>query len=388
MKTKIILFVGMVCGVVLNTSAQKMAIKDLPVIAEKKSELIVADLSKAKRDVILPLSEFVEELQILKLDDAEEALVKESFVKIGDKYILVRGSQSIPCKLFDRKTGKFVCNVGSYGQGPGEYQNLYDMQLDELNDRIYLLPWNAKAILAYDLKGKLTSSIPLCFGAPKGRMSVDWKKNEVTMAVVPFQGIKAVVWTQTLDGKVIKSIAPGHLEVVPDFSNEVSGGRIGNDFSMYILFYPERADSVYHYNTKVNKLDPVFTLKYKNEPPIHGLNEMKRYFMGNLAERHQIDEYSATVKNMTYFLVDKTTLKGSFFTLVNDYLGDLEIDWPNYKFEDEYFALNMDPGNLSEQLEKALENKKLSADMKKKLQKLKDSISDNDNNYILYAKCR
>jgi hypothetical protein len=52
-------------------------------------------------------------------------------------------------------------------------------------------------------------------------------------------------------------------------------------------------------------------------------------------------------------------------------------------------ARNVDPGNLYDELEKALEpGNKLSPEMRKKLTKLKDSITDNDNNYILYAKLK
>jgi hypothetical protein len=88
-------------------------------------------------------------------------------------------------------------------------------------------------------------------------------------------------------------------------------------------------------------------------------------------------------------IVDKKTLKGAFFKLENDFLGNIEIEWPIYSFNNGYFIRNYDPGDLFDALEKLLQSgKKLSPEMRDKLTKLKDSITDNDNNYILYAKLK
>lgn len=362
-------------------------IKGVTVIARKTGDLVVADISKLKETVTIPLSAFTEELQILKLDASDEGLVKETNVTIGEKYILIAGSQSIPFKLFDRTTGKFLTHVGAYGQGPGEYQNVYDMQLDETNDRIYLLPWSAKSILAYNLKGEYISSIPLCFNVPKGRMNIDTRRNRATLVTLPFRGIEAVVWTQTLEGKLIHSTAPQHLTVVPDFSNEVSGGEVAGTFSFNIFTFAPRADSLYHYNPADNRMTPVFTLDFKGQTPsIHGYHETPYHFMGDLSEPKKLSPYLTTTQNHSFYIVDKESLKGAFFRIENDFLGNMEVNWPVFIYNKGYYARNIDPGNLYDSLEKALENKKLPAAMRTKLSKLKDSITDNDNNYILFAK--
>lgn len=99
----------------------------------------VCNLSALKDTVVLPLSYFADELQIVKLDNRDEALVPVRNVIISDNYILVWGKDQTPFKLFD-KAGKFLANVGAFGQGPGEYQLIYDAQIDEDGGRIYLLP--------------------------------------------------------------------------------------------------------------------------------------------------------------------------------------------------------------------------------------------------------
>lgn len=102
--------------------------------------LISCDLKALKDTVNFPLSQLTEELQIVKLDNRDEALIGGWIrTTVGEKYILVSNNKQTPYKLFDR-TGKFITNIGSYGQGPNEYLNTYAEQLDEANNRIYILP--------------------------------------------------------------------------------------------------------------------------------------------------------------------------------------------------------------------------------------------------------
>ncbi|MDR1369157.1 MAG: 6-bladed beta-propeller [Dysgonamonadaceae bacterium] len=354
------------------------------------NDLVVCDRSLLNNTISVPLSALTEELQIVKLDDADAALVKETGAIIGDNHILVIGSREIPFKLFDKKTGKFLNNIGAFGQGPNEYQNIYDAQLDEKNNRIYLLPWQTKRILVYDLKGNALDPIPLYTGSPKGKFKVDTKAGTVIVSILPFTGAPAVVWTQTTQGKLIHSVAPGHLAVPPDFSNEVSAFKVGSAYGFNVFTFDPRTDSLYRYESASNKLIPVFTMKFNDsKQPIHSYTELTNYYMGDFSEPKKQSEQITVTQNRRYYIIDKKTLKGSFLKLENDFLGNVEIDWPNYAFSGDYFVRNVDPGNLSDVLEKVLkENKKLTAEQKTKLTKLKNSITDNDNNYILYAKLK
>ena len=69
----------------------------------------VCNLSALKDTVVLPLSYFADELQIVKLDNRDEALVPVRNVIVSDNYILVWGKDQTPFKLFD-KSGKFLAN--------------------------------------------------------------------------------------------------------------------------------------------------------------------------------------------------------------------------------------------------------------------------------------
>ena len=70
---------------------------------------MVCDWTAVKDSIHLPLSYFIEDLDIVKLDNKDEALVRNSSVTVSDNYILIHCSQNIPFKLFDRK-GKFLRN--------------------------------------------------------------------------------------------------------------------------------------------------------------------------------------------------------------------------------------------------------------------------------------
>lgn len=341
----------------------------------------------------LPLSLFTEELEIIKLDHRDEALVKEAKVTVSDNYMLVHsGYPPTAYKLFDRK-GKFLTDIGSVGQGPGEYKNVYDVQLDEANNRIYLMPWQSQKILVYDLKGNILDPIPMPIRCPKAKFRVDTKKGTVSVVLLAFKGIPSVAWTQDLKGNQLKKVETGHLEAPQDFSNEVDASyNVSGIFDVNLLFImPTRVDSLYRYDVTKGQLIPTFTLNFKdtNKIPWHSYYEWPNHFAGNIsAPPVEVAPGQWVNGENFYYIVDKKTGKGSFFKLYNDYLGNAEISWPVYSFSNGYYVKNIEPGNLLNEIEKALKNKGLSDSMRKKLTNLQNSINDNDNNYIMIAKLR
>ena len=101
-----------------------------PIFAIEKAIQYVRTIStiKQQEDTIdLPLSYFVEDLQMVKLDNRDEALVGKGRVSVSGNYLLVAKSGDVPYKLF-RRDGTFVGTVGNIGQGPGEYTMIYDVQ--------------------------------------------------------------------------------------------------------------------------------------------------------------------------------------------------------------------------------------------------------------------
>ncbi len=396
MKTKLFIYAALMLALGLFSSCDnkpnQVGLDEMEVVATAttigNSKLISCDLTKLKDTLDLPLSYLVESLEIVKLDNRDEALVGNSLATVTESYILVKNNKHNPYKLFD-KSGKFLTTIGSYGQGPNEYLNVYDDYMDEENNRIYILPWQTDKLLVYDLEGNAHQPIPLIHRVPKGRFYIDTQNKTVSVFLLPFSNIPVVAWTQDFEGNEIGSIPAGHLSVQPDYSNEVNSNKNSDAFDCSLFtFFELRPDSIYHYNTKDNILEPVFTLDFKNlTRKIHWYYELPNHFIGNVTIEKKLSDYTSTTEVPAKFIVDKKTLKGAFYKLHNDFLGNIFPDWAT--FYNGYYTWNVEPAVFVEQLSNALkENSDIDEKERKRLTELIDACNENDNNYLVYGKLK
>jgi len=365
---------------------------NLDIVAERvmigNSELISCDLTKLKDTVDIPLSLFIEDLKMVKLDNRDEALIGFTFITVTDKHILVRNIRQNPYKLFDID-GKFITTIGAYGQGPNEYQNVYDEWLDEETGQIFILPWSSNKLLRFDLQNNPLNPIPLRYRVPKGKIFVNVKESTVSVFLLPFRGIPVVAWTQDFGGNMIDSIPAGHLAIHPDFSNEVYANKNTTAFDCSLFnFQKSRHDTLYHYNITESKLEPKFTLDFKDRPwKIHSYFELPHYFLGQITVEKKLSDHVSGIEYPSKYIVDKRTLKGGFYRLYNDFLGDIPMEWAS--FYNGYYFWNSDPKELKEILRQHLKSRsELSNNGHKKLIDLIDSIDENDNNYLFYGKIK
>ena len=401
MKNRSIIFSLCACSLLAifaftdNSKATKDPLALSPVVAKSVTTptgtLISCNLKSLKDTVDIPLSYLTEELQVVQLDNRDEALVG-GWVRttVSDNYILVSNNKQTPYKLFTRD-GKYITNIGAYGQGPNEYGNTYAEQLDEAHNRIYILPWQSSKILVFDLKGNALDPIPLCLRVPKGKFRVNTAKSEVTVTVLPFPKWPAVVWTQDLKGKRKNFVAPGSLAMPQDFSNEVSMGNntAAYDVMLMKIMPQPSVDTLYHYNAASNKLEGRFTVKYPSNDkiPWHAYYEIPKYFIGDVSFPIQIDESTFSGSKPAYYMVDKKTLHGNYVRLYNDFISTpSQTIYPS--FNNGYYVTNMEPMALKEILEKEVNKKGLTADKKKKVQNLIKTLNDNDNNIVMFAKLK
>jgi len=367
-------------------------------VAVDGGELITLEPTLLKDTIIFPLSHFMEEIEIVKLDDRNEALLFESPVIISDNFILVQSGRNpkgdynssipLPCKLFD-KTGKFIADIGAIGQGPGEYNLIYSMQIDERNQRIYLMPWMTDKILVYDLTGKSLEPVRLPYRSAKGVFKVEGDK--VTVAVLPFPQIESIAWTQTLDGEIINEIPAAHLTIAFDFSNEIESTQNTENMDLSFWYWPAKTDTLYHIDLSKKHLIPAFTTNFKKENlEPHSYVEWPDYFVGNTSTVVYVsgDGGNRTEgKEPAFYIVDKETLKGAYLRIENDYFGGETMD-PLFIFNKGYFSRNIDPGNLEEWIDKILKSSKLDDKMRNKLTQIKAKIGPDDNNYVVFARMK
>ncbi|NDV67153.1 6-bladed beta-propeller [Bacteroides sp. 224] len=396
MKTKALLFMCLCANVATGMSSIKLSNnypdkeKVIATTQKKGSDrVVVCDFSKMNDTISLPLSYLAEEMQIVKLDNRDEALVGgRGRTTVTDSYILVSNKKQTPFRLFDRK-GKFITNIGTYGQGPNEYQNTYDEQLDEKHNRIYILPWMTRKILVFDLQGNAYNPIPLPWNVPKGQFRVNTADSLVTVTTLPFEGMPSVVWVQDFKGKVKQSVSTHHFKVPRDFSNEVMATRNTDAYDVMLLVAtPTRKDTLYHYNQKENRLIPRFTTTYpEDKVPIHSYMELPGCYLGSVQSPVKVSEYITVGSKPTWYIVDKKTMKGNYLHLMNDFLGSTSPEsWPAIR--NGYYVMNIEPLELKEKLEKAIASPKLSKEKKKELIKLSESLDENGNNVVLFAKLK
>ncbi|MDR0395084.1 MAG: 6-bladed beta-propeller [Tannerella sp.] len=399
-----VLFTGvlfLICevGFVFAQDLQKSR-KVADVVTAGNDKVMVCKWSLLKDTVTLPLSFFTEELEVIKLDDREEALIStQSSVTIGEKYILTGGAQAhnVCFKLFD-KTGKYLTDIGAFGQGPGEYGTIADATLDEKNERIYILSWSTRNILEYDLEGNFIRPINMPGNITKGKIYADPSGELVSVVAVPIIGNKYIAWTQKKTGEIVNAVEPGNLSINPRepngaysaFNHEISSSKnLEGVFDAYVFCFHTRKDTLYHYEPISGRLLPQFTVDFPgNTPPSHAYFEFPHHYAGWTGEEIRVSENSSYIGNHKFFIVDKSSLKGTFFKIRNDFWGDSEIGWPTYAFSNGYYTKNYEPAELMDELDKLLSNSKLSAEAKAKLTKLKSSVSEKDNNYIFYAKMK
>ena len=398
MKTIYAYWVAMTIALVACTENEKNQLSDLPIVAHQVEvdgqEMTVCELGLLKDTIDLPLSYWVEDFETVKLDGKDEALVGHGPVYVSDNYILVRESNNVPCKLF-RRDGSFVGKVGSIGLGPGEYTDVYDMQIDEQAEHIYLLPFRSKAIYVYDLKGNYQKDIPLNkkyekMMVPKGLFKVDAAKNRVAVMTLPFDYLPLVAWVQDMEGNFLHEVPMNHLKIRPAFSNEMLSSKCfadALDVSLYTL-KEVRKDTLYHLDMNDGKLYPKFTLDFGGRDITrHNYFDFSTHYAGSLAAIEQVSENSFMVNATCAYLVEKESGKGAFFRTTNDFLDNEPINIISKRCINGYYTLNIEPAALIEKLEKGLKNQPDEA-RRKKMEALMKTIDEDDNNYIFIGKLK
>ena len=398
MKTIYAYWVTMTIALVACTGNEKNQLSDLPIVAHQVEvdgqEMTVCELGLLKDTIDLPLSYWVEDLEAVKLDGKDEALVGHGPVYVSDNYILVRESNNVPCKLF-RRDGSFVGKVGSLGLGPGEYTDVCDMQIDEQAEHIYLLPFRSKAIYVYDLKGNYQKDIPLNkkyekMMVPKGLFKVDAAKNRVAVMTLPFDYLPLVAWVQDMEGNFLHEVPMNHLKIRPAFSNEMLSSKCfadALDVSLYTL-KEVRKDTLYHLDMNDGKLYPKFTLDFGGRDITrHNYFDFSTHYAGSLAAIEQVSENSFMVNATCAYLVEKESGKGAFFRTTNDFLDNEPINIISKRCSNGYYTLNIEPAALIEKLEKGLKNNP-DETRRKKMEALMKTIDEDDNNYIFIGKLK
>ena len=134
------------------------------------------------QNTTIPLSEITEEITSIKLELTDESIFNSDMVSkvlLCDSLVFIAEPNQL--LIFDIE-GKFVCSIGSKGQGPGEYVSIKDFTFDEKNKIIYILN-NGRQIIGYDLDGNFLKELTLISQSQNGGqiLSADYLNNELLL---------------------------------------------------------------------------------------------------------------------------------------------------------------------------------------------------------------
>lgn len=106
------------------------------------------------------LNKFVEEVEYIPLESAAEYFISDYATIRVEDFIMVRnpGINRTPLLIFDKKTGKFIRNIGKVGRGPDEYGIPAPDFYNVFSKVLYTLDDTHREIKTFDLYGKYIES--------------------------------------------------------------------------------------------------------------------------------------------------------------------------------------------------------------------------------------
>lgn len=342
--------------------------------------VVVCNYDKISQEVVdVFLSSFIDSCEITKLETSDSSNVKVASTFgtfVSENYIGVRNNK-LPFMIFDH-SGKFIRKIGNIGHGPSEYINIYDEIIDEENDCIYLLPWQSNEILRYDLQGNPISPIKLKYSTTKATMFI--RHDTVTILNLPFSSESIIAFVQKFDGQIVYELLAGGYSLKPDFSNEIISLKNDENMDMHLFnFGCITTDTLYHY--KEDHLQPVFAVNFNSkEIPPHNYYELPGYYICQTMTWVKAQRRTYNAINHEILLVDKTTLETKRIRLLNDYLGNIEMD---FLFKNGKFINNLSAIDLKERISKVLDSEKdMTPKDREQLINFNNSLNDEDNNIV------
>ena len=400
MKTQLYVFSLLLGGCLVSCSiTSEQAIEDTwtPVAEWKVVEgdsVMVADVNKAEVETTLPLEMIADDYQVIKLDkEAEEySILSDAF--ITENYIGISCYSYSPFRLF-KKDGTFLRQIGGLGEEiNGNYESVSNAQIDEANNRIYIMPANyqktpttkSPAILAYDLEGNFLHEIPLAcrigFGSS---FKVDAQKGEI---IVIGQEVKTErkeyrTWVQDMEGNLKFGIYD------TDKRNDEGNGNMTislyhtDAVETFAVVTPSRKYStrkgtefLYHLNQEERRLVPKFQARTKERTNF--IYELPSYYI----IESTMSDGGADAKTPKC-IVDKKTLKGASF---NGFVTPEGLLLDQYsllsKTRNGYFSLVEKESRILKRIQKT-DKSKLTKEQRKKLKQLYQKLNSDKNDDII-----
>jgi len=113
------------------------------------------------REQSIPLSALFKNVRTIILETSDECVIgRLTDIQVFDGFIFILDSSSAKSLFVFNTDGKFIRKIGRFGQGPGDYNSIYDFSLDTEN-RIIFLCDNRNRIHKYYFDGTYIHTIKI-----------------------------------------------------------------------------------------------------------------------------------------------------------------------------------------------------------------------------------
>lgn len=352
------------------------------------NKFITVNFNDVDKKNVVNFTQWVSEPEFIALDSSTDAAYTEGkYCCISDNYIGLYGASQV-YKLYDRATGKYLRNIGKVGKGSGEYTNVYSSKIDEENSIVYILSWNAKELLCYDINtGNLIEARPLKYPAPKGSFSIDAHTGELTVAALPFEEMNEIVaWKQDKDGNILWKVPAGSLSVIPDFSNEINSCFNTEDYDFSISTWGGRIDSLYV--VKDGGLKPIFTMSFvkgnvsTSNLPNHTYTLLPEHIVTSVSMRVRRPSGNIGYSKPIFVVTERRTGKSYLADFIDDILNR-KLDY--LPFKQGYYQEVIPAEDFIKIGKSAISKGKLSETSKAKFSSILKGLTPESNDIIVLA---
>jgi len=216
---------------------------------ENTSALNVIDVEKTVGKYnILNLSDYIEGINYITLETNKSSLISviRQIIYENEKILVldqIPGTYTSNCYLFD-SNGKFYRKIGQLGQGPGDYNFIFNVSIQE--KCIYLT--DRHKILTYDLNGNQIDIIHLL-------------PNEIPLeyinlrSVIPLKKDTFVMNVTSVSGNYPKAILlntyKSHAKIIKEYPQYIKLNKISQSLSTHELGF------MYHFQENIRIYKPI-----------------------------------------------------------------------------------------------------------------------------------
>jgi hypothetical protein len=317
---------------------------------------------------------------------------------VGDKFCIVKCANDI---LMFKDNGLFERKIGTVGRGPNEFMVSHDVQVDEINQEIYLLAGWQKKFFVYSIMGDLIRTFQIPFFCNEFNFVENgilcYSENHMADIEKSYTLIDST-------GKIIKSFSNKY-----PFSNHdayvIQGENLFYHFNNQVYKKEVYSDTIYLYKNgefkpslAINVGDKLITQNARSQfdgqyLAKNFISPLKLFELGNFVYYEFIYKFNFSNTEIYSFIGSKNS---DFQVLFNTYQGIInDIDGgpnilPKTTRDDNTIIALLDALQLKKHIasEEFKNSKPKYPEKKKDLEKLASSLKETDNPVLMLVRLK